>query len=171
MDKMDTSFVWQIGVVVKDVAATSKRIQELFGFEKACPVNRSGKSVYDGADVHYMGKPVDGDFDGCFYDFGSVQIEFMSPADDGPSVWRDFLNTHGEGIHHIAWKVADTDKTQKYLESKGLKMQQRGNWPNGTYAYFDGLDFMGVILETLEFNDERKAGDSLITKWYERRHD
>ena len=67
--------------------------------------------------------------------------------------------------------VSDTDKAQAYLEGKGLKMLQRGNWPTGTYAYFDGLECMGIIMETLEFDDERKAGDNLITKWYERRHD
>lgn len=171
MEKMNTSIVWQIGIVVKDVEAVTKKIQEIFGFEKAAEVGMNGTAAYDEANVQYKGEKIRGDFKGAFYDFGSVQIEFMSPADDGPSVWRDFLEEHGQGIHHIAWKVADTEETREFLESKGLKMMQKGSWPTGTYAYFDGLDSIGMIIETLEFDDERKAGRPLIEKWYEREHD
>lgn len=171
MEKMNTSIVWQIGIVVKDVEAVTKKIKEIFGFEKAAEVGMNGTAAYDEANVQYKGEKIRGDFKGAFYDFGSVQIEFMSPADDGPSVWRDFLEEHGQGIHHIAWKVADTEETREFLESKGLKMMQKGSWPTGTYAYFDGLDSIGMIIETLEFDDERKAGRPLIEKWYEREHD
>ena len=67
--------------------------------------------------------------------------------------------------------MADNDKTQEYLESKGLKMMQRGSWPTGSYAYYDGLESMGLIIETLEFDEERKSGEALVEKWYERKHD
>lgn len=171
MNKMDTSIVWQIGVVVRDVEEAAKKVQEIFGFAHQAEVGLNGTVVYDGADVTYMGQKVDGNFKGAFYDFGSVQIEFMSPADDGPSVWKDYLKEHGPGIHHVAWKVADNDKTQEYLESKGLKLMQRGSWPTGSYAYYDGLESMGLIIETLEFDDERKSGEALVEKWYERKND
>lgn len=171
MKKMDTSIVWQIGVVVEDVEAVTRKLQEIFGFEEAAEVTMNGTAAYEGADVYYDGKQVRGDFKGAFYDFGSVQIEFMSPADDGPSVWRDFLEQHGQGIHHVAWKVADAKETERFIVSKGLKMMQKGKWPTGRYAYFDGLESIGMIIETLEFDGERKAGKPLEEKWYERTED
>lgn len=168
MDKMDTSIVWQIGIVVKDVEETTKKIKEIFGFDQTAKVGMNGGAAYAEANVSYYGQPVDGSFRGAFYDFGSVEIEFMSPAGEGSSVWQDWLEQHGNSIHHIAWKVADTDKTKEYLESKGIKLMQRGNWPAGTYAYYDALDSIGMIIETLEFDEERKSGNKLVDQYFNR---
>lgn len=168
MNKLDTNIVWQIGIVVKDVEEAAKNVKEIFGFEQEAKTTMNGGAAYDGANVIYNGQSVEGSFKGAFYDFGSVEIEFMSPAGEGPSVWKDWLEQHGSSIHHIAFKVADTDKTKEYLESKGIKLMQRGNWATGTYAYYDALEMMGMIIETLEFNGERKAGNALVDKYYDR---
>ncbi|MEG0085605.1 MAG: VOC family protein [Niameybacter sp.] len=39
-----------------------------------------------------------------FVKLGQVTLEFIEP-DHNPSIWRDYLDTHGEGFHPIAFKV------------------------------------------------------------------
>lgn len=168
MNKIDTNIVWQIGIVVEDVEETTKKVKEIFEFDQVAEVGMNGGAAYDKANVIYYGEAVEGSFKGAFYDFGSVEIEFISPVGEGPSVWKDWLHQHGSSIHHIAWKVADTDKTKEYLESKGIKLMQRGNWATGTYAYYDALDMMGMIIETLEFNEERKSGNKLVDQYFDK---
>jgi len=38
----------------------------------------------------------------------------------------------------------------EYLDGKGIKPLQRGDFTGGRYAYVDGTEQLGVILELLE---------------------
>jgi len=43
---------------------------------------------------------------------GSLSLELIEPV-GGPSTWREFLDTRGEGVHHIAFHVPDTEAEAK----------------------------------------------------------
>ena len=65
----------------------------------------------------------------------SVQLELIQPNEE-PSVWRDYLNTYGEGIHHIAFQVDDADEVAKRLqEEMGATFEQEGNYGDGSGKY------------------------------------
>ncbi|GFR39044.1 hypothetical protein PRECH8_23400 [Insulibacter thermoxylanivorax] len=40
----------------------------------------------------------------AFFDMGSLQLELIEP-DEHPSTWREHLDQHGEGVHHIAFQI------------------------------------------------------------------
>lgn len=69
------------------------------------------------------------------------------------STWQDFLDEHGEGIHHIAFPVKGMDEKILAVENFcGAKCVQRGKYGggNGEYAYLDAHDEMKCMLELLE---------------------
>ncbi len=80
---------------------------------------------------------------------GGMQLELIEP-DDHPSTWKEFLDKHGEGIHHIALNVKGMKETVAYLENNGMPLVQKGEYTGGRYAYIDSSDKLGMIIELLE---------------------
>ncbi|MNW65836.1 hypothetical protein D3C74_442570 [compost metagenome] len=89
----------------------------------------------------------------AFFDMGSVQLELIEP-DHQPSTWRDYLNEHGEGPHHIAFVVEGMKEKIMLLEGKGFPLQQKGEYTGGCYAYMDTFKELKVLVELLE-NDNK----------------
>ena len=148
MDKLDCSSVVQIGLIVKDVEKTAAAYAEVFGIPKPAVVCIADDSF---ANTRYRGEPSTAKGKAAFFDLGPIQMELIEPA-GAPSTWEEFLRTHGEGIHHIAFKTMDMDSAQKLLESKGMETIQQGAWDGGKYAYMDGSKQLGTILELLHFD-------------------
>ena len=103
------------------------------------------------ANTNYRGGPSTAQGKGAFFDLGTVQMELIEPV-GAPSTWNDFLQTHGEGLHHIAIKTQDMGEAREYLASKGMETIQQGGWDGGQYAYVDGLSQLGLILELLQYH-------------------
>jgi 4-hydroxyphenylpyruvate dioxygenase-like putative hemolysin len=80
---------------------------------------------------------------------GQVDVELIEPIDE-PSTWRDHLDQHGDSLHHLAFRIQGMPQTLAYLHSKGVPLIQRGEYTGGRYAYVDGREELGVILELLE---------------------
>ena len=68
------------------------------------------------------------------------------------STWQDFLDGHGEGIHHIAFQVKGMKKAIEVCEREGLKCVQHGKYrdASGEYAYLDTEKEYKCIIELLE---------------------
>jgi 4-hydroxyphenylpyruvate dioxygenase-like putative hemolysin len=85
--------------------------------------------------------------------FGSLDIELIEP-DSEPSTWREFLDTKGEGVHHIAFVVDGMKRRVEDLEAHGHPLQQRGEYTGGRYAYIDTTRTLKTIMELLENDTE-----------------
>jgi hypothetical protein len=100
-----------------------------------------------------MGRPApDANCLMAFFNAGpGVQVELIQP-NGVKSVWQDFLDEHGEGVHHIAFGVKGMDAKIKACENFGMKCVQRGKYGNagGEYAYMDAYDKMLCLVELLE---------------------
>ena len=149
MNKLDSSTVVQIGIIVKDVGKTASAYAQVFGISTPEIVPIAGDSF---ANTNYRGGPSTAQGKGAFFDLGTVQMELIEPV-GAPSTWNDFLQTHGEGLHHIAFKTQDMGEAREYLASKGMETIQQGGWDGGQYAYVDGASRLGLILELLH-NDK-----------------
>lgn len=55
----------------------------------------------------------------------------------GLSTWQEFLETKGEGVHHIAFQIQGMDEQVAILKKKGMPLVQRGDYEGGCYAYVD----------------------------------
>lgn len=78
---------------------------------------------------------------------GGTLFELLEPTPGVPSLWADHLNTSGEGLHHIAVKVADVDATVATMVAQGGKVLT--SIPGGWMAYVQLGGPGSVITELL----------------------
>jgi len=78
----------------------------------------------------------------AFADLGGVLMALVQP----PEGRREFIDAHGEGLHHIGFFVDDVDGETANLEAQGAKtiMHQPG-----VNAYLDSGGPGGVIFEVM----------------------
>ena len=79
---------------------------------------------------------------------GDTEIEFIQPVKPDTGVAK-FLETKGEGIHHIAIEVDDIDAELKRLEEAGAKLidkQGRGGLA-GKIGFIHPKSVHGVLIE------------------------
>jgi len=148
-ESLDTQRVTQVAVVVRDVEKVAKVWADLFGVEVP---KSSLTDPLEKAHTTYLGRPTEGRAKLVFFKLDNLQLELIEPV-GGPSTWREFLETNGEGVHHIAFGVKGTDNYVAMLEKKGMPLVQRGEWTaytGGCYTYFDSIQKLGVALELLE---------------------
>jgi len=145
-----TNRLTQVGFIVKDIEKSKRIFAEFFGVEPP-PTIDGGKFEITG--TTYKGKPApDANCFMAFFNAGpGVQVELIQP-NGVKSTWQDFLDEHGEGIHHIAFGVKDMDAKVKACEDFGLTCVQRGKYgdASGEYAYIDAYDKMLCLVELLE---------------------
>ena len=105
-------------------------------------------------DMHYYGKPTDHSLIQGWQRHGTVDYEWCIPV-KLPIVYEDHIKLHGEGIHHLAFSVADMDKVLDDYTSKGYVNSMGGTWGDkgkpgsGRYEYIDLEDAGGVTVELL----------------------
>jgi methylmalonyl-CoA/ethylmalonyl-CoA epimerase len=105
---------------------------------------------YEKARTQFRGNPSKAKAKLIIFNMGQVAIEIIEPI-GGPSTWREFLESHGEGVHHIAFTVANAARAADELSAKGIAAVQSGVFEGGKYIYVDGEKELHVILELLEF--------------------
>jgi len=147
---INTNVIIQVGLIVKNVEKTKKKWAEFFGVPVP-PTVEAGE--YKVTQTKYKGKPAPkATCQMAFFEAGpNMQMELIQPNKE-KSTWRDFLDKHGEGIHHIAFKVEGMDKVISICEGAGLKCVQRGKYgdASGEYAYLNSKKELKCIIEFLE---------------------
>lgn len=87
----------------------------------------------------------------------NMVYEVIQPV-SGPSIFQDFLDAHGEGVHHIAYDCNDIpfEERLREFEARGFKMVQGGSWMHRNhFAFFtETEDRTGTCFETYEFPDD-----------------
>ena len=150
MSIIGTNVLTQVALVVNDVDKTKARLAKFFGIEEPPAL---GSGDYKITQTEVKGKPSpEAACKMAFFSVGNgVQLELIEP-NDTPSVWRDFLNEKGEGIHHIAFNVKGMDNAIKSCEDFGMELVQKGNYGDGggCYTYFEAGEGLPFILELLE---------------------
>ncbi len=146
MNKLDSNILWQIAIVVSDIEATARNYAELFGMEMPeILVSGTGQDEC----VYYNGEYSPAVHKLAFLKMGMLQLELIQP-NSAPSTWKDFMEQHGEGIHHIAFFVKDNAQTLEFLEKRGIMPLQKGIFTVGSYNYMDTIDKLGVIVSVSE---------------------
>lgn len=139
-------FVTQIGILVNDIEKVSAAYADFFGLVKPEIIVTDTEDI---AQTRYNGEVTEARAKLAFFDMGSLQLELIEP-DHQPSTWRDYLNEHGEGPHHIAFVIEGMKEKIMLLEGKGFPLQQKGEYTGGRYAYMDTFKELKVLVELLE---------------------
>lgn len=142
-DKSTFSKLVQIGIVVKDMGETIKRLTSygIGSFEH--------RAVPAGAKEYYKGKPMDATFKIAAVNVGGVELEFIQPV-DGDSPHQEFLDNKGEGIQHLAFAVDNLDEDIVDLKKKGATVQMQSDLGPLKIAYMD-METSGLVFELMQF--------------------
>lgn len=144
MNAINTATVMHAAIIVENLDDAVDAWTALLGAE---PVFMQ---VADTRDDEYRGSPTSARCRQAIFDLGGFQIELMEAVGE-PSVWADYLNEQGAGLHHIAFSVRGMEEGIEQLGDLDAPLVQRGEFPNGRYAYFDQSRF-GAMIELLEFD-------------------
>lgn len=114
-----------VGVLVKDLDRAVAQWKAM-GFTdiRVLPPSK-------GVDRIYHGKPIDAELKQAFIHGTRPLIELMEPVGDTPSPWGDDLREHGEGLHHLAYRVPDAAPELGKLRALGMEEVASGKWPEG----------------------------------------
>jgi len=138
--------ITHIGLIVRDIGKSAAEYARVFGI-KVPPIGET--SGRDKTGMLYRGKPSDARAKLCHIPMGHIQTELIQPL-GAPSVWKEFLDGSGEGFHHIAVVVADSEAEAAALEEAGFPVVQKGDFGTGRYVYVDTRARLGVNLELIQ---------------------
>jgi methylmalonyl-CoA/ethylmalonyl-CoA epimerase len=141
----DYKVMAQVALVVKDADKIAKAFAEVLGVEVP---EGHWTDPLEKANTRFKGEPSIARAKLVFFQFDNIQLELIEP-DGNPSTWQQFLDEHGQGVHHIAFKVKDMEKEIVRLEGLGLQLEQRGDYTGGEYAYLNGEEKIACIFELL----------------------
>ena len=77
---------------------------------------------------------------------GGIIIELLQPTEE-ESLVKEFYETKGEGVHHIAFLVDDIDRETERLVEKGFKVIFSQKFGEGGCAFFDTGQVGGMYIE------------------------
>ena len=139
----------QIGIVVRDLDAAMRHYWHVLGigpwrvFTYGYPVLK---------EMTYRGRPQPYRMRLALTQAGPLIVELVQSL-EGPNIYDEFLDRHGEGLHHVMTIVDDFDDAVARLQSAGYEMIQSGRGfganGDGAFAYFDTVEQLGTIYEVM----------------------
>ena len=95
---------------------------------------------------------------------GAMRIELIEPI-EGDTVYQEFVDKHGYGIHHIGVLTENMDESLNKANKAGLVMTQDGAGfgpdNDGHYAYLDTETLIGTTIELIERPKRRNPPDKI----------
>jgi hypothetical protein len=143
---LQNAVLCQIGFVARDAGKVARKLAEITGMAPGEPILTDG---VEKARTNFRGQPSSARAKLIFFNMGQVSIEIIEPI-GGPSTWSEFLDKHGDGVHHIAFTVKSTKEAAEGLAAFGIPAVQSGVFEGGSYVYSDAEKGLGVILELLD---------------------
>lgn len=93
-----------IGVAVHNLAESDALFSRLLG---------SPPSFHEKVETQHL--------EVSFFEIGSTKVELLMPLDENSTIHR-FLKNKGEGIHHVAFEVADIHAEMQRLKEEGFQL-------------------------------------------------
>jgi hypothetical protein len=85
----------------------------------------------------------------CLAEAAGVNWEIVQPL-DGPNIYTDFLESSGEGVHHLLFDCNGASWAEKTaaFEAAGYSCIQSGRWLGRlTFAYYGTEAATGTVIE------------------------
>jgi methylmalonyl-CoA/ethylmalonyl-CoA epimerase len=146
-DALELPKVSQIGMVVLNLRKTVAYYEDTLGI---------GPFVLSGRDfelkfecIEYRGRTVDSEFLMAFAPLGGLELEFIQTW-KGPTLYDEFLERAGEGIHHVGFDVDDLDDRLARYRNLGIDVLMEGRTKQGGFAYLDTERIGGMIFELVQ---------------------
>jgi len=107
----------------------------------------------------YKGAPSGMAMDVAVANSGDIQIEIISPVNDEPSMYRDFLEAGHEGLQHFAYWSKDYQALYDRALAAGFIVGQEGQLggPSGRFAYLETEHHAGTCVEISDLGGAKAA--------------
>ncbi|MBY8858289.1 VOC family protein [Nocardia sp. CA2R105] len=127
--------ITQVAWVVTDIAATERFLSACFGVRAWTRM----PDVHFGPETcSYRGEPADFTAHIGLSYRGAVQLELIQPV-RGASIYSEFLDRSGPGLHHICSEPTDFDAAVAAASAQGIEIVQQGDmFGEMRFAYLDG---------------------------------
>ena len=150
-ESMKIKRITEVGVAVKDLEQATRVFVDLLGAEAGPVVDMP---LYN---MHYRMCRV-----------GKIDFELMAPSGN-EGVISKFLESRGEGLHHVAFAVEDLAEGMKYLKSKEVRFVSEEPLKlhsesldyagrlisgNGKFTFSIPDSFVGILFEFIEYPEE-----------------
>jgi hypothetical protein len=142
--------IGQIGYIVHDLATAMQHWTDTIGVG---PWRVADPAPFDR--LHYQGAPTDAEVSIGLAFMGDVQIELISQGNDAPSMYRDLLDTYGEGAQHICFYPADYEAALAAGLHAGMTLGQDGQIWGVEFSYLLGDG--GRVIELADLPDDMRT--------------
>jgi methylmalonyl-CoA/ethylmalonyl-CoA epimerase len=143
---LDGSKVLQVGMIVKDIDKARTEWAKVLGVEVPGVSIASSNNLRP---TKYQGAATNAESKLAFFNLGNLQLELIQPL-GGSSTWQEYLDTKGEGIHHLGFSVTGINSMEENFALQEMPTVQSGGWDGGAYSYIDASVKLGCIIELLE---------------------
>jgi methylmalonyl-CoA/ethylmalonyl-CoA epimerase len=135
--------IMQIGYVVRDLEKSAIEYSRRLGIG---PWEVYTTSPPDLRDAVYRGKPIDHKFLIALAWNQTTQLELIQPV-RGTNIYTEFLDRHGDGLHHVKEWVDDCQKALEEFKSRGAEVLQSGKYDEDEHYYLDTESVFGFVYE------------------------
>lgn len=94
----------------------------------------------------------------------SPQVELIESL-EGPSIYTEWIEQHGFGLHHLGFRVPSAEEAVRRVTAGGIALLQSGSGygedGDGGFAYFDTQDSVGLIVEAIEVPRRRRPSEPI----------
>ena len=135
----------QIGIIVKDIEKAAKAWSDIFGVPMPeIRVQEPGPNP----NVTYRGKSAMYGRKLAAIKIASrgFTVELIQPF-GGESSFQEYLDKHGQGVHHLGFAVGDKrDTIVGEFEDSGFGIRTIGLSPDNSWTFIDSEETLGVNL-------------------------
>ena len=121
------------GIIVRDMENTIEYLESIGIGPFGLMGDRKWVDITFKGELH--GKPAEWSVKISSAKVGATELELLQPS-GGESALQEFLDEHGEGVHHIAYLVDDVRGEIDKLVKQGVELLTCANLDNRGFAYF-----------------------------------
>ena len=128
------NYIDHVGVAIKDIDAALKLFQQVFGTPPS--------EVEELADQGVRATLIQ---------VGQTRLELLEPLSEESAVGR-FIQSRGEGLHHLALNVDDISSKLEVLKTLGIRLvdQEPREGLSGRIAFVHPSSLFGLLTELVE---------------------
>ncbi|MFX1491121.1 MAG: VOC family protein [Promethearchaeota archaeon] len=142
----------QLGFVVNDAIEIARRQQILFNCDSPVIIDAEVKADFWGQAITPYKIKI------AFLTLGELQLEFIQVLAGTPTVYTDFLDQCGEGLHHVGINVPNLQKALDGVVDEGIEVLWSGVIYSVPFAYLDTQQRFGTIIELIELSPPNPLG-------------
>jgi len=138
--------ITQVAVVVRDLRKTMESYTKIMGWQPWSVYEHKPPILHD---TMLHGKPATFSMLGAEVHCNPIDFEILQPL-EGPSIYKEFLEEKGEGIHHVAVvnSTEDVDAALANFKKNGVEVTMEGRLGENIRFYY--LDTDPVLKMTAE---------------------